>query len=50
VITPLRESLRRLQAPALLIGVIVLALVALRITSGLTEYRLTIPIDSADGL
>ncbi|TMG35323.1 MAG: MCE family protein [Chloroflexi bacterium] len=50
MITPLRESLRRLQAPALLIGVIVLALVALRITSGLTEYRLTIPIDSADGL
>jgi phospholipid/cholesterol/gamma-HCH transport system substrate-binding protein len=50
VITPLRESLRRLLAPALLIGVVVLALVALRITSGLTEYRLTIPIDSADGL
>ena len=36
---------------ALLLGLlVVLAIASYRIVAGLTEYRLVIPIDSADGL
>jgi phospholipid/cholesterol/gamma-HCH transport system substrate-binding protein len=46
----IRGFLTRYRA-VLVIGVIVLlALVSFRIVNGLTEYRLVIPLDSADGL
>lgn len=33
-----------------LVGLVVLAIASTRIVNGLTEYRLTVPLDSADGL
>lgn len=48
--TALASWIKRFRAPLLVALLIVIGIVSLRITNGLTEYRLLIPMDSADGL
>src|SRR5437870_12412393 len=45
-----RKVLTRHRVPLLIGLVVLLAILSFRIVNGLTEYRLVVPLDSADGL
>jgi phospholipid/cholesterol/gamma-HCH transport system substrate-binding protein len=49
-VTTVRNLLTRYRVPLILGVIAVLAIVSYRIVNGLTEYRLLVPLDSADGL
>lgn len=48
--TAARAWVRRHREPLLIAVLILLAIVSFRIVNGLSEYRLLVPLDSADGL
>jgi phospholipid/cholesterol/gamma-HCH transport system substrate-binding protein len=48
--TAVRDLVARHRVPLLLGVIAVLAIVSYRVVNGLTEYRLLVPLDSADGL
>jgi ABC-type transporter Mla subunit MlaD len=49
-VTTVRNVLARYRVPLILGVIVVLAILSYRIVNGLTEYRLLVPLDSADGL